>query len=132
MQFVGPNIAPVTVGAQSAIEVAVSTVPGWNYGQMTQVEAYLNVQLSYLFGIKVAAGCCGLCWPAAAAADRQMYATHSVLMPLLQLTRTADSSAATATFSATTAAGNGTVSPQVRAHCAWPAHLSGALQFDAS
>ena len=44
VQFVGRNTAPVTVAAQSALEVAVSSVPGWNYGQMTQVGAGRPVQ----------------------------------------------------------------------------------------
>lgn len=37
VQFAGPRTAPVTAEAQSAVEVAVSSVPAWNYGQMTQV-----------------------------------------------------------------------------------------------
>ena len=38
VQLSGPSIAPVTAEAQSALAVAVSTAPGWNYGQMTQVD----------------------------------------------------------------------------------------------
>ena len=44
MQLSGPSIAPVTAEAQSALAVAVSTAPGWNYGQMTQVDESFNMQ----------------------------------------------------------------------------------------
>lgn len=44
VQLSGPSTAPVTAEAQSALAVAVSTAPGWNYGQMTQVDEPLNMK----------------------------------------------------------------------------------------
>ena len=42
VQFVGPNMAPLTAEAQNALELAVSKVPGWIYGQLTQVSQGLR------------------------------------------------------------------------------------------
>jgi hypothetical protein len=36
-QFVGHNTAPLTVEAQTALELAISRSSGWIYGRLTQV-----------------------------------------------------------------------------------------------
>ena len=103
----------MTVEAQSALSVAVSSVPGWNYGQMTQVSAGLRVQTCCSCENDVK-GDCKLCCQQQPLLDISYVWLIWVVLPVLQLTRTSDNSAATATFTATTAALNGTVPPQVQ------------------
>ena len=71
-QFVGPNMAPLTVEAQNALDLAVSKAPGWIYGQLMQVsqgqihkcyscKLLSSAQRQQSKDRKVAAGSCAGC-----------------------------------------------------------------------